>query len=49
MEILEGIQYLNDKCAECCEKIKQIVPKLKSRIHEFTDAGPGVGVNNLDV
>ena len=45
MEILEGIQYLNDKCAECCEKIKQIVPKLKSRIHE----SPGVSVNNLDV
>ena len=25
------------------------VPTLKSRIHEFTDAGPGVGVSNHDV
>eukprot|EP00794_Sanderia_malayensis_P004304 gene4304-4873_t len=31
------------------EIVDNCVPTLKSRVHEFTDAGPGVGVSNHDV
>ena len=49
IEITRTIRSLNEKCTDCLQQIQKVIPKLKSRIHEFTDAGPGVGVNNLDV
>ena len=36
-------------CDDLHKEISKFVPTLKPRIHEFTDAGPGVGVSNHDV
>ena len=41
---------MSRECGELSNDIfGNYVPTLKSRVHEFTDAGPGVGVSNHDV
>ena len=35
-------------CDDLHKEISKFVPTLRPRIHEFTDAGPGVGVSNHD-
>ncbi|CAB4022061.1 Transient receptor potential cation channel subfamily A member 1 [Paramuricea clavata] len=47
--ILESTTTLGYQCHNLCRKITSYIPTLKSRIHEFTEAGPGVGVTNHDV
>lgn len=47
--VLDSIVLFSDQCQDLFTKIGQLIPPMKSRIHEFTDAGPGVGVTNLDV
>lgn len=44
-----SITLFSHQCKDVCSKISHLIPPMKSRIHEFTDAGPGVGVTNLDV
>ncbi|CAB4002132.1 RNA-directed DNA polymerase from transposon X-element [Paramuricea clavata] len=39
IEITRTIRSPNEKCTDCLQKIQTVIPKLKSRIHEFTDAG----------
>jgi hypothetical protein len=36
-------------CDDLHKEISKFVPILKPQLHEFTDAGPGVGVSNHDV
>ena len=47
--IWESTSKLCYLCCQSCKKIISRIPSLKSRIHEFTDGGPGVGVSNHDV
>ncbi len=44
-----SIALFSHQCQDLCSKISHLIPPMKSRIHEFTDGGPGVGVTNLDV
>ena len=48
-KVSTSIALFYHQCQDLCSKISHLVPPMKSRIHEFTDAGPGVGVTNLDV
>ena len=48
-KVSTSIALFDHQCQDLRSKISHLVPPMKSRIHEFTDAGPGVGVTNLDV
>ena len=48
-EVSASIALFDHQCQDLYSKISHLVPPMKSRVHEFTDAGPGVGVTNLDV
>ena len=47
--IFASVQVVVDGCKKTTESLTPLLPALKSRLHEFTDAGPGVGVTNRDV
>eukprot|EP00794_Sanderia_malayensis_P003753 gene3753-4275_t len=48
-EIWIVIKGVLQSCSQFINNIAAFLPKLKSRILEFTDGGPGVGVSNHDV
>ena len=48
-DIAKQINVLVATCKKMLDKVLPILPTMKSRIHEFTDGGPGVGVSNRDV
>ena len=48
-EIWTAIEGVLQLCSQFIDKIDPCLPSLKSRIMEFTDAGPRVGVSNHDV
>ena len=43
------MNLLRQKCVFLHQKLKNLIPTLKSRVHEFTDGGTGVNFNNHDV
>lgn len=47
--IWETTFLLGQLCCEAFKELRSVIPKMKTCIHEFTDAGPGVGVSNHDV
>ena len=47
--IWDDISKMAQLCNDLHKEISKFVPTLKPRVHEFTDAGPGVGVSNHDV
>ena len=47
--IWQSVQAVVNGCKNSIECLVPFLPVLKSRLHEFTDAGPGVGVTNHDV
>ena len=47
--VLSQIFVIRQQCIMLHTLLVNCIPELKSRIHEFTDAGPGVGITNNDV
>lgn len=43
------MNLLRQKCVFLHQKLKNLIPTLKSRVYEFTDGGTGVNFNNHDV
>ena len=43
------MEALIKSCRQNVTNLAECLPEFKSRIHEFTDAGPGVGITNHDV
>ena len=47
--IWNAMEALLKSCRQNVTNLAECLPEFKSRIHEFTDAGPGVGITNNDV
>ncbi len=47
--IWNAMEALLKSCRKSVTNPGECLPEFKSRIHEFTDAGPGVGITNNDV
>ena len=47
--IWNAMEALIKSCRQNVTNLAECLPEFKSRIHEFTDAGPGVGITNHDV
>ena len=47
--IWDAVVIVTRPCKQTLEGLAPLLPVFKSRVHEFTDAGPGVGVTNQDV
>ena len=48
-DIWESVKRFSSLCDHFWRKLCSHLPVFKCRVHEFTDAGPGVGVTNHDV
>ena len=48
-DLWNDVYKLKCECDLMSSLLDKCLPKLKSRIHEFTDGGPGVSVSNSDV
>ena len=46
---VESIYKLKQNCDCITNFLNGYLPEMKSRIHEFTDSGPGVAVNKNDI
>jgi hypothetical protein len=47
--IWAAVEIVTNVCKQNLQDLASLLPVFKSRVHEFTDAGPGVGVTNHDV
>ena len=47
--VWDDVKELKQNCSKARNSLLQFKPQIKSRLHEFTDAGPGVGISNNDV
>ena len=48
-DIWESVKRFSSLCDQFWRQLCSHLPVFKCRVHEFTDAGPGVGVTNHDV
>ena len=47
--VWDDVKELKQNCSKTRNSLIKFKPQIKSRLHEFTDAGPGVGISNNDV